>query len=397
MTISIRAPRPDEAEQSRRLSQEAFGMPDTQPTTPASLDDPGMHYVAAFDGPTMAGRMIDREYDSWFGGRLVPTSGIGGVAVTMEYRQRGLLRPMFAELFAGAVDRGAVISTLHPSAPGIYRGLGYEVVATLENVRLPMAALSRVAAPPTVTTRRATVADAPGIRAVYDHWAQAHNGPLDRRGVSFATSDEELIKAFTGITIAEQDGEVVGYASWDRRSFRESELAVSELLATDRAGYRALLASLATYSSVIETLVLDSCGLDLIRAVLPSADWQPSRVESYMLKIIDVRGALSQRGYPNSLDLELDFGVRGDTITGTDGRYRLSLDHGTATCLRLGDLDQESDPVPVFTPNGLALAYAGAQSCSGIRMVGGLTGPAADDETWGAVFGGRPFRILDHF
>jgi hypothetical protein len=43
------------------------------------------------------------------------------------------------------------------------------------------------------------------------------------------------------------------------------------------------------------------------------------------------------------------------------------------------------------------MAYAGAQSAAGIRSVGGLSGPNDHDETFGAIFGGRPVRIRDHY
>lgn len=397
MTFTLRPPTIDEAEQAQQLGHEAFGVPLQRPATADAVSGPGRHYVAAFDGPTLAGQMVDREYDSWFGGRLVPTSGIAGVAVAMEYRSRGLLRPLFGELFAGARARGAVISTLMPSAPGIYRGLGYEVVGTVDTVELPMAALSRITAAPEVVTRRAGLADVGAIRAIYDQWAQAQDGPLSRRGVSFPTTDEELLRAFTAITVAERGSEIIGYASWERGIGEATPLRIVDLLATEADGYRALLAGFATFASVVDRIRLETSGLDLIRALVPASDWQPTAVESYMLKILDVPGALTARGYPAALDLELEFGLRGDTITGTDGRYRFRLRGGDPQCTRIGDLDQPDPSLPTFTPCGLALAYAGSQSCAGIRTVGGLTGPQDDDATWGAAFGGRPFRVHDHF
>ncbi|QDP97857.1 GNAT family N-acetyltransferase [Microlunatus elymi] len=413
MDLTIRKPSsPDEYEQSRRLAGEAFGMPAQPPSEPAGPDGPGATTFAAFDGSIMAARMIERDYQSWFGGRLVPTSGIGGVTVAVEYRGRKLLAGLFTELYAAARERGAVISTLYPSAPAIYRRLGYEVIGTAEPVRVPISALARIRRPEAVITRRATAADVPAIRRLYDGWAAAHNGPLSRRGPSFPTTDEELITAFTGITVAVRDtgnsapasGEVIGYASWQRGSDwgADAVIKISDLIATAADGYRALLADFGTFAGLLGQLSLDTSGLDVVRYLLPSSDWRPGNCDPYMLKIIDVPGAMRARGFPQGFSLSLEFGLSGDPITGIDGHYRLDLADGSADCRRLADLGPGPEAqgrleLPIFTPNGLALAYAGAQSPAAIRTVGGLWGPDGDDDAWGAIFAGRPVRIRDHF
>lgn len=400
MNFDIRVPRSDdEAEQSRRLGHEAFGFPAVPPTEPARLDHPGATQVVAMDGPTVAARMVDRDYQSWFGGRLVPTSGIGGVTVAMEYRGRKLLQPMFEELFRIARDRGAVISTLYPSSAGIYRRLGYEVITTAEQTQVPTAALARLRPPAETGTRRATVEDVPAIREIYDLWAAGQNGPLSRRGVSFPTTDAELVSNFTGLTVAERDGRITGYASWNRGSGfgATAALRVFDLIATEADGYRALLSALGSFTSIAGQVALNTSGLDLVQHLVPTSDWQVTETAFYMLKIIDVPGAFTSRGYPTGLSADLEFGVTGDPITGIDGRYRLQVTDGKAECTRLGDLDPQTREVPVFTPNGLAIAYAGSQSWRGIRTVGGLTGPTDCDALGAALFSGNPVRIHDHF
>ncbi|SDS20511.1 GNAT family N-acetyltransferase [Microlunatus soli] len=397
MSFDIRRPATaDEAEQSRRLNHEAFGMPAEEPTEPARLTSPGAIDLAAFDGAVLAARLTARDYDSWFGGRLVPTSGIGGVTVALEYRGRGLLTPLFEQLFRTATERGAVISTLYPSASAIYRRMGYEVIGTAETARVPIAALGRIRRPADLVTRRATAADIPAVREVYDVWAAAQNGPLSRRGASFPTTDAELIKEFTGITVAESAGRVVGYSSWKRGQGwgADAVLSVSDLLATTADGYRALLADFGSFGSILGQVSLGTSGLDLLRHLLPTSDWQAGQCDPYMLKIIDVCGALAARGYPTALAVTLDFAVAGDPITGTNGSYRLSIADGRGHCERI---DDDAAGLPTFTPNGLAVVYAGAQSTAGVRTVGGLSGPESDDETWNLAFGGRPVRIHDHF
>ena len=52
----------------------------------------------------------------------------------------------------------------------------------------------------------------------------------------------------------------------------------------------------------------------------------------------------------------------------------------------------------VFTPQGLALLFAGAQSCANLRAAGHLSGGDVDqDLDWDALFGGRQQHIRDYY
>ena len=77
----------------------------------------------------------------------MPTCGIAGVTVAAEYRGLGGMTPLFAETLRYARERGAVISTLFPTAPRIYRRFGYELIADFVTVELPTAMLAAVPRP----------------------------------------------------------------------------------------------------------------------------------------------------------------------------------------------------------------------------------------------------------
>ena len=165
MTFSIRQLAAKDAEAAWQLGFEAFGVPNPRPG-PATVDLPGRTWFGAFVDDLLVGRMVDRAYDSYFGGALVPTCGIAAVTVAAEHRGQGGLRPLFVETLRFARERGAVISTLFPTAPGIYRGFGYELIADYYTVELPTAMLASVPRPAGARIRRATVTDVDAIRAV---------------------------------------------------------------------------------------------------------------------------------------------------------------------------------------------------------------------------------------
>jgi predicted acetyltransferase len=394
--ITVRRLDASHAEASRRLGFEAFGMPTTPPTEPAVPDQPGMITYGAFVGDRLIGRLKDRAYDSWFGGSTVPTTGIAGVTVAMEDRGRGVLSLLFGTALAEARERGAVISGLFPSASRIYRRLGYELVGDYRTIKISTHELAAVAAAESVITRRAGVDDLPAIRGLYDTWAAAQNGPLTRRGISFPAEDSEMVDDFDAITVALDDtDQIVGYASWDRGQHYDERgtLSVSDLLALSADGYRALMRTLGSYSSVTPTTKIDTSGDDVARLFLPGRHWETLASDPYMIAIIDVPGALARRGYPWFLSARLGFRVTGDLVAGIDGAYRLEVAEGVGTCTTDDHTDDRT-----FHPRGLALLYAGVQSCANLRWAGLLSGGLREqDGVWDTLFGGRQFHIRDYY
>ncbi len=370
----------DDFDQSMALSREAFGHLPPGATPPAAADfpRPGYHAFGTFDDDHLVARLVTREYHSWFGGSTVPTGGIAGVAVAAERRGEKLLDDLFrVALDDGFRERGEVVSTLFPTAPGIYRKFGYELVASYDEVEVPSSALARIRASDRVRTRRATPADFDAVREIYDVWAAAQNGPLTRRGPSFPTDAEGFIEAFTGVTLAIDDAdEVVGFASWQRGSGsgESSTLEVSDLLALNADAYRALWRVLASFGSVVGQVRVCTSGDDVARLSLPSAHWNVVARSPYMLRVHDVPGAFAARtGRWTARRRSPSRTTTSGPPTGA-GNWRSS--RGRPTCT---PTEEPKDGL-VLTPSGLALAWAGAQTCANLRMAGHLSGGTAEND-----------------
>lgn len=386
------SPRPLEADDLPRmlaLSREAFGdIPaGSAPPDPADFPRPGRHSWGSFDTDLLAATVMRREYDSWFHGRRVPTNGIAGVAVSPEHRGAGLLDDLMAAVLdEGVRERGEVISTLFPTAPGIYRRYGYEVVSSYDTVEIPTSRLAAVPKPERTTIRRATAADFEAVRRTYATWAASQNGPLTRDGASFPDDADAFLAAFTGVSVAETDSEVVGYASWHRGAGYDSTatLQIADLVALSRDAALALWRLFASFDTVTGHVRLRTSGRDSARLVLPFADWPVVHSHPYMLRVHDVAGAFTGL-VP---DRQLDFSVDGDLLETTNGHWSLTPD---------GEVAAGSPGGPTFAPRGLALFYAGAASCADLRMAGLLTGDTGHDRTLDTLLDSRQLHIRDYF
>lgn len=396
-TLTTRLLVADDAEASRTLGWEAFGFPAEVPAEPASLDRPGTTWYGAFRDDLLVGRMADRTYDSYFGGARIPTCGIAGVTVVAEERGAGALSPLFAATFAGAHERGAAISTLYPTAPRIYRKFGYELVGDFVTVSVRTDLLATARPAEGIRTRRATTADVEAIQSIYTRWATEQNGPLSRDGVSFPADAAKFLDPYNGVTVAiAEGGAIVGYVSWERGKGygEEAAIEVTDLIGLTRDATRALLRSIGSFSSVAYTTRIDTSGDDLLRYELAGLQWQVRDSSPYMLKILDVPGAINPRTFAPALSTRLDFAVASDVCAWVNGSYRLEVGQGSALCTSQSSQDGER----TFSPAGIALLYAGVQSSANLRMAGQLTGGSVDqDADWDSVFSGRQLHIRDYF
>jgi len=393
--LTTRALTLDDGPASRRLGQEAFGVqPTPAPEPPAS--PPGQHPVGSFDGDRLVARVIGREYHSWFGGAQIPTWGIAGVTVEAEYRGHQALTELFAATFEQARSWGAALSTLYPTAPGIYRPFGYEIVGSYVTVEIPTSALARVRATDTVRTRRAETADHAAIQQVYQRWACAQNGPLTRTGPSFAGTADDFIDAYTGVTLAVDDtDQVLGFASWERGSGHDStaKIEVGDLIASTPEATRALLRVLGSFATVTGYVRVDTSGFDLAVLELPGRPWRPVTHEDYMLRVLDPQLAIEGRRYPRLLQGSVSFRLADPTVSEISGGYHVDVADGVAQCTRVDDASG-----PELTSRGLALLYTGAQSLINLRHSGhAIGGDESADADLDALFAGRQLHIRNYF
>lgn len=363
----LRALSDDDLQQSWDLSRLAFG--GARGVTAPAPATPRRAY-GAFDGGRLVAKVDLREYEQWWGGRTVRMTGIAGVATAPEARGRGLVRQL---LDVSLAEHGAALSVLYPTASGIYRRMGWEVVGTLDTTHLPVGLL-----PSAGSVRAATAADVPAVAALYDSIAASTNGLLARTGPCFPQGAAAVLEADVA-SLVEETGVVTGYVSYRRdHGYRSGgQLAVSELLAATPFAMTALLGSLGSWSSVVDTVVWRGKTTDLSLALGVNVP-PPVEVQPWMLRVLDPVAAVAARGFgPGTWSLPLTVAGSSYTLEVGDGRGEL----------------RPGPEGPDVTEQGFALLYAGAPAGTLLRSghgTGDLRGLAA-------AFAGPEPEILDYF
>lgn len=374
----------DDAEQAWRLSQLAFGWLDAEP--PTTLQG---QTVVGLDGPGgLAGMARLRSYEQWWGGRRVPMGGIAAVAVAPQARGRGVAATIMRELLVLMREREQPISVLYPTAPGIYRSLGWEVVGTLDDTRISTADLRPTGDPAEVQLRAAGSDDVESIARLYG--GQLVNGLLTRDGAEFPSGPRGVLEHDVVTLALSPAGEPVGYATYARGSgYREgSELRVFDCVGQTAAATSALLLSLASWASVARTVrwrgPTDALALHLACTLPPPITCQP-----WMLRIVDAPAAVAARGFPADLTVEVAFRLHDPDVGAHSRGWRLRVTGG-AGVLEATD----AAGLPTLHVRGLALLYAGAADQSSVLRAGLLDRPSP---ALALAFAATPPAILDYF
>ena len=395
VTFDIRLTTPDDASAAWALGSLAFGYHhEPMPADWMSRSHPGRQQWGIFDGDRLLAKAVDREQGHWFGGRVVPASGVAGVAVAADVRGGGLGRQVLTRLLVGARERGAVISTLFHTTPFPYRRLGWEEVGALVKTAVPTMIFEGLRPPTGVTTRAATVDDLPAVHDIYATVARAGTGMMDRTGPAFTRTPEEELTDWDGLTVAVGAGGVLGYSTWDRGPGYDASgrVLVGDLMGLTAEATTALIAMLRQWGSVAPTIVLRHGGADpthLLSSV--SIHGRVEQSQPWMLRLIDVAGAIAARGWSPHVSGSVDIELTDPECPWNAGAFRLVLDGGEARWERGGTGRVR------FTPRGIASWYAGAATPGTLRRADLLDGGTDDDAFLLAATAGPTPTLLDYF
>ncbi|MBQ0991136.1 GNAT family N-acetyltransferase [Micromonospora sp. H61] len=394
-TVHVRELTADDLDAAWELGRFAFGSDPQRPAqttaTPAGLT----RYGAFDDAGRLVGKAVDLHHDQWWSGRAVSAADVAGVAVAPEARGRGVARALLTALLQGARERGAAVSALYPTVAAPYRACGWEAAGVLRTVDLATAALPRHRPCPDLVVRAGTVADLPAVTDLYERVTRHRNGMLTRRGelYDFFAADRGL--PGDGLTLVERDGDLVGYATWQRgRGYgADSVLTVDEALAVTPEAAREIVGVLGSWASVAPTVRLCPLDGDAVSPHLPLESARDHERDLWMHRPVDVVRAVSARGWPVHARGVVDFGLTDALAEWNTGTWRLTVADGAAELTRVdGEADLRLDV------RGFALLYAGAAQARSVAQAGLLHGAGDADPAALDLLGvGGPAQLLDYF
>jgi len=216
------------------------------------------------------------------GGCEVSGHGVLDVAVDLLHRGRGAAPALIARILADARKNGSAVSLAHPSAPALYRGLGYEAVACLELRRLNRTVVEGATADPGVRLRDGVIEEV--------------LGSLSRHLEGACSPAPPAVEGVRDVVL-DRDGQAVGMLRLERLAGR---VVVHLLRVADTGAW-------ATALVVLRAEAAQEAGESCIEVWGGGDDdlalWHPGRLRVRecsmpMLRVVDVVRALEERGWP---------------------------------------------------------------------------------------------------
>lgn len=317
--------------------------------------------VTGDTGERVLGSGRIRPFQQAWGGRHLPMGGVAGVYVDPAARGRGVASLLGRALVQRMSELGDVVSCLYPTAPTLYRGVGYEFGGAQSRFTYAADALRALrSAGGGVGVRSAGPDDAERFEALARANQQQHrlSGPM-------APTAETWRRQLA-------DGEMIHYLADDgfvAYSLSDGVLTVENLVAQSPATAAALWSVVGSGSSaapVVHAWLDPRDPVALTAGAMPDAG---VHAMPWMLRVIDLAGAVAARGFAPGLTSSASLSLADPDAPANTGTWTIAVSGGRGKAV----LDQPST-VPTRTTHPQSGAPT-PQSSGHFRTAPGRPGP----------------------
>ncbi|MFD0854797.1 enhanced intracellular survival protein Eis, partial [Actinomadura adrarensis] len=293
----------------------------------------------------------------FFGGRPVPSACMAAGCVAPEERGKHLATRLLTERIRPLHEQGAVLATVWTTSTGYAHRLGWAAPTPVFTWTVPTDALRRSFDGDGYDITLAPGTDPPSERLLQE-LAARWNGPW-QRPPWWADWQAAKHPQLSTYRFHQPGRDVSGLLSL---AFAQDpavghQVVVHDFWASTSRAAAAMLAFLGRYNSRIPTVTFQRTGLPAASVLLEQLDrigsatarhWHP-----WMLRILDLRQAVQQRGWPPTLDTAIPIEVTNEANTQRD-RFTLRIANGA------GDLEPSTAPGRCrLTRRQFAVWYAG--------------------------------------
>jgi predicted acetyltransferase len=330
-------------------------------------------FRCAFDGDRLLSAAASRPFEQWFGGRELPMAGIYGVATLPEHRGAALATRTITQLLHEAREDGAPVSALYPATLRPYRRLGYELAGGFVEHAIRIDDLPALAGP--LAVEPYDPSDLEAVRACFRAVASHQNGPVEGADPSWwtdrilghwnpgqhhravvARGEDGVIEGYTSFVHIDAEGDIDVSFDLEAKHFVWSSAdALSSLIGFVR-GYRGLGQSLAFAGVPRDPLAL----------VVEEHRLRPRWTFGWMLRLLDVPGALERRGY-GATSGSATLAVEDELFADNRGPWRIEAERGEVRVSRVEGAVAPS--LPIGTLSSMYSGYLSAHDAARLGLL----------------------------
>ncbi len=355
------------------------------------------HVRVVRSGGKVVGGLVQYQMGQFLGGRSVRNIGIAGVAVDPIARGQGAAKALMGATLNELHREGVAVSTLYPTTFTLYGRAGYAAAGHRYRFRLPLDKLGRIVADGELR-RLDPEGDAKALDRLYRGIARNRPGWLDRNHFIWERVYRDLGgEDIHGYVVPGSDGGVDGYVVYTQGAVGRYPygIKVRDLQARNGAAARRILALFSDCRTLARDVTWYGALDDHTLLQVPEVGAEISVAETWMLRIVDVQAALSERGYPSGTSTRLDFDVTDDVVAGNRGRWVLAVDRGTGKVSRT--TRKAGRNTLRLDIRALASLYTGHLSARRLADLDLIDGSTASLNLAERVFAGPPPSMPDYF
>lgn len=318
-------------------------------------------------------------------------TGIAGVAVDPGFRGRGVARWMMTEALREIGRQGTALSGLYSAMHPLYRSVGFEQAGCRFRISVPLhlfpAGTRRFEELPSGSNEQ--------VKECYQAWASRCDGHLDRGAYVWAHIENWRGTPMRGFVARDAHGRVEAYVylhqSGSADPCQPPVVEVTDLGASTTGGLRSLMAFLGGFSSIAGKLTFFGGPSHPLLAMLDGRRYTMDLTDHWMLRVIDVRCALEQRGYARGLRGAARFELADPVFGDQGGPWTLEVEGGGGHVSRGGSGGAR------VTSRALAALYGGHLSARQLRLMGLIEGDDAQVDALDTVFPVGVSSMVDRF
>lgn len=377
--VDIRTLPADRLEETLDLFDLAFGQTSGQQEREAErvimTDARG---IGAFDGDLLVGSTVLLPLQMTVPGATLGVAGVTGVSVLPTHRRRGILSQLMIRQLTDLHEQQAEpVAALWATEPQIYPRFGYGFAARSLGIEVPRTSseLQRAPAAAEVSLRYVAPDQLPALAgAVFDQEVAARPGSFRRDHRWWRRATIDVPEARNGASelravVAEQQGRVVGYASFRTKASwtpngPHGSVLVKELFAVDPGSYARVMAFVLNQDLMAVTKLRNRPVDDTLLDMLVDPRRTSVDVNDQLwVRLVDVDRALAARRYAVPVDVVIEVADR--RCPWNAGRWRLRGDEDGARCERT-DADADFE----ISVDDLSASYLGGRHLSRIAAAG---------------------------
>lgn len=307
------------------------------------------------------------QMGQWFGGESVPTAGLAAVGIAPEHRGKGVAVELLSHTLKELSYQGIPLSTLYASTQRVYRKVGYEQAGVRCRLELPTEGIGMSERTQPMHPVASVCQEV--FESLYRQQARQTNGNLERNqaiwGQVVQPPNAEVVYAY----LVGEQSQPQGYIIFTQG--QESQMVIRDWAALTPGAAQRLWTFLADQSSMLKKVLWHGSTLDPLLLLLPEQNYQVTRLEHWLMRVVDVPKALSMRGYPIGIEAELHLAVQDELLYENNDRFVLIVSEGKGEVTRGGRGDLQLDV------RGLAPLYTGLFTPQQLQFTGDIE--ATDD------------------